>query len=103
MSGAHRSVLLAGATGLVGQQMLRRLLDDSHVDRVIALGRRAPAEPHPKLEFKAVDFSRLPALPHVDECYVALGTTIKVAGSQEAFRAVDYDAVLNVARAAKSA
>ena len=37
-------------------------------------------------------------LPAVDEAFLALGTTIKVAGSQEAFRAVDYDANLSVAR-----
>jgi uncharacterized protein YbjT (DUF2867 family) len=50
-----------------------------------------------------VDFSRLPELPRVDEVYLALGTTIKVAGSQAAFRAVDLDANLAVARAAASA
>src|SRR5581483_6669242 len=45
----------------------------------------------------------LPPLPPVDEVYLALGTTIKVAGSQAAFRAVDYDANLAVARAALAA
>ena len=49
-----------------------------------------------------VDFTALPALPPVDEVYLALGTTIKVAGSQEAFRAVDFDANLAVARAAQA-
>jgi uncharacterized protein YbjT (DUF2867 family) len=43
----------------------------------------------------------LPALPKVDECYIALGTTIKVAGSQEAFRALDLKAVEAVALAVK--
>ncbi|MEJ6022402.1 NAD(P)H-binding protein [Ramlibacter sp. PS4R-6] len=100
---AQRSVLLAGATGLVGRELLRGLLADDSVARVIVLGRRAPAESHPKLEAMAVDFAQLPKLPKVDECYIALGTTIKVAGSQQAFRAVDYDAVVNVAKAAKAA
>ena len=50
-----------------------------------------------------VDFAALPALPKVDEVYLALGTTIKVAGSQPAFRAVDFDANLAVATAAQQA
>ena len=47
-----------------------------------------------------MDFRQLPALAQVDEVYLALGTTIRVAGSQEAFRAVDYEANLAVATAA---
>lgn len=58
---------------------------------------------HPKLQSHTVDFAALGSLPGVDEVFVALGTTIKVAGSQEAFRAVDFDAVVNVARAARAA
>jgi uncharacterized protein YbjT (DUF2867 family) len=103
MSGAQRSILLAGATGLVGRELLRGLLDDDGVSRVTVVGRRALAEEHPKLQSLVVDFAAMPQLPPVDECYIALGTTIKVAGSQAAFRAVDYDAVVNVAKAAKAA
>ena len=58
---------------------------------------------HPKLEVHVVDFARLPALPTVDDAYIALGTTIGVAGSQEAFRRVDFDAVVDTARAARAA
>ena len=50
-----------------------------------------------------MDFTALPPLPALDEVYLALGTTIKVAGSQAAFRAIDFDANLAVARAAKAA
>ena len=101
--GAHRSVLLAGATGLVGRELLRGLLDDESVSRVIIVGRRAPAESHAKLQFVVAEFPRVPALPPVDEAYIALGTTIKDAGSQAAFRAIDFDAVLALAGAAKAA
>src|SRR5207253_2560739 len=83
-------------------ELLHGLLADDSVARVTVLGRRAPAEAHPKLQFQAVDFAALPKLAPVDECYIALGTTIKVAGSQQAFRAVDHDAVVNVAKAAKA-
>lgn len=98
-----RSVALAGATGLVGRAILEGLLADSSVAAVHALGRRAPDLSHPKLTPHVVNFAALPPLPPVDEVYLALGTTIKTAGSQMAFRAVDFDANLSVARAALAA
>jgi uncharacterized protein YbjT (DUF2867 family) len=100
---AGRLVLLAGATGLVGREILRGLLADDTVAAVHVVGRRPLTERHPRLHAHVVDFAALPALPPCDEVYLALGTTIKVAGSQAAFRAVDLDANLNVARAARAA
>ena len=98
-----RRVLLAGATGLVGGELLRGLLADDTVTSVHVLARRALQIEHPKLQVHVVDFAALPSLPPLDEAYLALGTTIKVAGSQAAFRAVDFDANLAVARAALAA
>jgi len=98
----HRTALVAGATGLVGREILAGLLADPGVHSVHALVRRALPLQHPKLEQVRVDFAALPPLPAVDEVYLALGTTIKAAGSQEAFRAVDYEANLAVARAARA-
>lgn len=98
-----RVVALAGATGLVGRSILEGLLDDALVVAVYALGRRAPGLSHPKLTPHVVDFAALSPLPPVNEVYLALGTTIKAAGSQDAFRAVDFDANLSVARAALAA
>lgn len=98
-----RSIILAGATGLVGQDILEGLLHDTSVGMVHVLGRRQPARQHPKLKAHIIDFAALPALPAADEVYLALGTTIKVAGSQDAFRAVDFDANLAVAKAALAA
>lgn len=100
---AARTALVAGATGLVGRAILQGLLADPSVASVHVLARRAPALEHPKLHVQAVDFAALPPLPAVDEAYLALGTTIKVAGSQAAFRAVDFEANLAVARAAQAA
>jgi uncharacterized protein YbjT (DUF2867 family) len=97
-----RTVALAGATGLVGKEILRGLVADPSVAAIHVLGRRA-VEAIPKVTSHVVDFRALPSLPRVDEVYLALGTTIKVAGSQAAFRAVDFDANLAVARAAQSA
>jgi uncharacterized protein YbjT (DUF2867 family) len=111
MEASLRTVLVAGATGLVGRDVLAGLLADDSVAAVHTLGRRDVPLRHPKLiqhkiDFKAASTSSgqaLPALPSVDEAFIALGTTIKVAGSQEAFRAVDHDAVIAVAKAAKAA
>ncbi len=98
-----RTVIIAGATGLVGKEILSGLLADDTVGEIHSLGRRAPGIEHPKLRVHLVDFADLPSLPSADEVYLALGTTIKVAGSQEAFRAVDYAANLAVAQAALAA
>ena len=87
----------------MGQAVLQGLLADDSVAAVHALGRRKLGLEHPKLTSHAVDFTALPPLPPVDEAYLALGTTIKVAGSQAAFRAVDFDANLAVAKAVFSA
>lgn len=97
---ANRTVIIAGASGLVGNAILEGLLADDSVVAVHNLARRKTTVQHPKLTTHVVDFSELPSLPHADEIYLALGTTRKVAGSQAAFRSVDYDANLVVATAA---
>lgn len=96
-------MLLAGGSGLVGRELLQLLLADPSVTAVHAIGRRELPLRHPALVQHRVDFAALPALPRVDEAFIALGTTIKVAGSQPAFRAVDFDAVVAVAKAARAA
>lgn len=102
-SGPRRTVVLVGSTGLVGSSILEGLLADNSVAMVHSLGRRKPGIDHPRLASHVIDFSAIPTLPQVDEVYLALGTTIKDAGSQAAFRAVDFDANLGVARAALTA
>ena len=100
---APHTVLLAGATGLVGGLLLQELLAQPQVARVHALVRRPLGISHPKLHVQVVDFSALPPLPPAHALYLALGTTLKVAGSQAAFRAVDFQANLDVAQAAVAA
>jgi uncharacterized protein YbjT (DUF2867 family) len=95
-------ILLAGATGLTGEHLLDRLLSEPTVARVLAPTRR-PLAAHPHLENPVGDLqSLLPQLSgQVDTAFCCLGSTIKQAGSQEAFRAVDHDLVLAFARRAR--
>lgn len=96
---AARVAMVAGATGLVGREVLADLLADKSYSAVHSVGRRALPLIHPKLTQHIVDFAALPELPRADDVFICLGTTIKVAGSQQAFRAVDYDAVVALAHA----
>jgi uncharacterized protein YbjT (DUF2867 family) len=99
---ADRVVMVAGATGLVGRAVVAALTADKRYRSIHLVGRRAPALHDARVRFHAVDFAHLPALPPADDLYIALGTTIKVAGSQAAFQAVDHDAVLALARQARA-
>jgi len=101
-----RTALLAGATGLVGRALLSMLLAGEQYRSVHVLLRRAPPDikADAKLKVHQVDFAQLPAqLPTVEDVFIALGTTIKVAGSEAVFRQVDFDFVVNTARAARGA
>ena len=95
-------VLLAGATGLTGEHLLDRLLNEPTISRVLAPSRRPLAE-HPHLENPVGDPTVfLPQLNgRVDIAYCCLGTTIKQAGSEPAFRAVDLDMVVAFAKRAR--
>lgn len=102
---ARPVALLVGATGLVGQQCLQLLVDDPAVGLVRALVRRPLPALNPKVQVCVADFDRLE--DHADWLAVnwvfcALGTTIAKAGSQSAFRRVDFDYPLQVAQLARA-
>ena len=95
-------VLLIGATGLVGQGVLRQALQHPQVEQVIAPTRR-PLPAHARLLNPVIDFDALPSDADwwaADAVICTLGTTIKKAGSQAAFRRVDHDHPLRVAQIA---
>lgn len=99
------TVWVAGGSGLVGTELLKLLLADEGVRAVVAVGRRRLALEHAKLQQAVVDFaapSGLDVLPAPEAAFCTLGTTIKQAGSKEAFRAVDFDAVVAFAKAART-
>lgn len=98
-----RVALVAGATGLVGQAILTLLLADASYSAVHVIARRAPNVQHPKLVVHISELLLDATCPAVNDVFIALGTTIKVAGSQTAFKAIDSDAVVAIASAAKAA
>jgi uncharacterized protein YbjT (DUF2867 family) len=97
---------LVGATGLIGSYLLEELLNDPWFDTVRILIRRPIGITHPKLEKKIVDFndsdSVLVALSNSDVVFCAIGSTMKkVKGDKEAYRKIDYDIQVNLARFCK--
>jgi uncharacterized protein YbjT (DUF2867 family) len=96
-----KTAIIAGASGLVGGRCLARLLADPGYRRVVALVRRPLPFTDAKLEQQVTDFDRLGAagepFPGADDVYCCLGTTMKRAGSRDAFRRVDFTYVVGLA------
>ncbi|MBD2848606.1 NAD(P)H-binding protein [Paenibacillus sp. IB182496] len=97
--------IIAGATGLVGRELVHTLCRDERFGPVTALVRRPVLPRHAQLEQRVVDFDRLDALPaewfRNAAIFCALGTTIKKAGSKENFRRVDFEYPLALGRLAQ--
>jgi len=101
-----RIALLAGATGLVGRELLPLLLESPTYAQLRALVRRPLGISHSRLQEITVDYDRLPALGDalkVDDVFCCLGTTLRKAGSKAAFEQVDHSYVLALAKAARAA
>ena len=106
MSTTPKIALVAGATGLVGGFLIKTLLEAPDFSRVYALTRRPYGKEHPKLANRVVIFDRMAEQLKglvAQDAFCCIGTTIAEAGSQEAFREADVDAVLLFARAARAA
>lgn len=97
-----RIALIAGATGLVGREVLAVLLADKNHAAIHVIGRRVPDVQDARLVTHTSPSFDNWICPAVDDVFIALGTTLKVAGSQAAFRAIDGDAVVAIALAAKA-
>ncbi len=98
-SSPSKVALVLGATGLVGDQLTHRLIDATVYDKVKVLTRRPLSWQHPRLQEISFDFDHPNGLlTQADDIFCCLGTTIKKAGSKEAFRKVDYQYPLDIAR-----
>lgn len=107
---SNKTALVLGATGLVGQALVRQLLSDPRYSTVTCLVRRPlPAgfftDPEGKLSPLVIDFDQLQEYQgyfSVDHVYCCLGTTLKKAGSRAAFRKVDFEYVHVAAQLARA-
>jgi uncharacterized protein YbjT (DUF2867 family) len=106
----RRAAVVAGASGLVGRELVARLLREPGYRRVVALSRRPLSLADAKLEVVDAAYDRLEAVLHgvtaADrplDVFCCLGTTIRAAGSEAAFRRVDHDYVLALGRWARAA
>lgn len=100
----HKTALVFGATGLVGQKLLDLLVKDERYTKVRVANRRAKDYKDSKIEEMIVDFNNLEQqadLFKVDHVFICLGTTIKKAGSKPAFEKVDLEFPTQIARLAK--
>lgn len=97
--------LIAGATGLIGKQLLDLLLNDAEYHAVKAISRKPLDSTHPKLENIVVDFDMLASVVDkisADAVFCCLGTTMKKAGSKAAFKKVDLTYPLELAQATRT-
>jgi uncharacterized protein YbjT (DUF2867 family) len=95
-----KTLLLAGATGLTGSKVLDLALNDDRYSKICLLVRKKTGITHPKIHEMVVDFDRLQITQSViqfDDVVIALGTTIKKAGSEADFEKVDLTTVAAVA------
>ena len=100
-----KTALLAGATGLIGSHLLPLLLASERYSKVLVVGRRPLPQVHPKLVQIVTDFDQLEE--HrlrliADDVFCCLGTTLRQAGSKQAFYKVDYLYVVQLAALAAS-
>ena len=101
MTSPLKTALVAGATGLIGDLLTHQLVESSAFDRVKVLTRKALTWQHPRLQEILFDFDHPNSLLlQADTIFCCLGTTIKKAGSKDAFRKVDYQYPLDIARLA---
>ncbi|MBD2701794.1 oxidoreductase [Spirosoma sp. BT702] len=95
----HKTALVVGATGLIGDILTHRLVDAPFYEKVKVLVRKSLNWQHPRLQEIVFDFDHPNGLlTQADDIFCCLGTTMKKAGSKAAFRKVDYQYPLDIAR-----
>ncbi|RIX50971.1 NAD-dependent epimerase/dehydratase family protein [Paenibacillus nanensis] len=101
----ERTALIAGATGLVGSELVKLLLERRTYKKITVLVRKRMNMAHPRLEQLVIDYDELEKVPadkfEGADLYCALGTTRRKAGSKEQFERVDYGYPMTLGRLAK--
>lgn len=98
----EKTAIVFGASGLIGNLLLQKLISDNRYQKIILIVRKSINLEHQKLEEKIIDFNLIEEINSIqaDEIYCCIGTTIKKAGSKEAFEAVDLDIPSKIAQLA---
>ena len=105
MHQTNKIAILFGATGLVGGFVLEKLLASPAYSKITAFTRKPLIIHHPKLDNPIIDFEKMTTYSHLikgDDLFLCLGTTMKKAGSKEAFKRVDFDYPFQAAKMAAS-
>jgi uncharacterized protein YbjT (DUF2867 family) len=100
-----KTALVIGSTGLIGSQLVDLLVTSEHYEKVLIFVKRDSGKLHPKLEQHIINFDAPEAYQHLvkgDDLFCTIGTTIKKAGSQSAFRKVDYEYPIGFSKIAKT-
>ncbi len=101
---SNRNALLVGATGLIGNELPHMLLEDTFYHKVVVFTRRSLEIDNERLLEKIIDFDKIKSVKldiPVHDVYCCLGTTMKKAGSKEAFKKVDFEYPLETAKWAR--
>lgn len=100
-----KTALVIGSTGLIGSQLVDLLLASEHYEKVLIFVKRDSGKSHLKLEQHIINFNAPETYQHLvkgDDLFCTIGTTIKKAGSQSAFRKVDYEYPIAFSKIAKT-
>lgn len=103
ISKSNKIALVFGASGLVGGHLLEELAKNRNYEKIYSFGRRKLGINDSKTEEVIIDFNKMSDFGHLikgDDIFICLGTTIKAAGSQEAFRKVDFEYIYQAAQIA---
>lgn len=95
-----KTALVVGASGLIGKHLTQKLLASQYYNKVTIIVRKKRTIEHQKLEQLVMDFDKIDTSKIIaDDIFCCLGTTMKQAGSKEAFYNVDFTYPLNFAKA----
>lgn len=98
-SSSQKIALVIGATGLIGDQLTKKLCQSAYYERVKVFVRKPLGWQHPRLQEIQFNFDQPNGLlTQADDIFCCLGTTMKKAGSKAAFRKVDYQYPMDIAR-----
>jgi uncharacterized protein YbjT (DUF2867 family) len=99
-----KTALIAGASGLIGRELIQKLINSDQYHLIYSITRKKSGFVHDKIREIVVNFEKIDQLridEPIDDVFYTLGTTMKQAGNRENFKKVDYGYVLELAKLGK--